>query len=166
MKKLIFILLYSLITTSANAASLDDVAKAFENKDFVLVIQLATPLADQGSIDAQYLNGLYLLKGEGELKKNPEKAVYYLKKCASNSGKPEIMGTPESVKGMCNLLLYNAYINGKGVERDVKQAGLYLGVSARLGNEKAISLATSLYCEANDHACAFQLRENLNQSNN
>lgn len=164
MKKLIFALLYSLIATSANAASLDDVAKAFVNNDFVLVVQLATPLADQGSLDAQYLNGVYLSSGKGELKKNPEKGVYYLKKCVSNTGKPEKIGTTESLKGTCNLLLYSAYLNGKGVEKDANQAGLYLGDSARLGNEKAISLAISFSCETNDHACAFQLREKLNQS--
>lgn len=160
MKKLIVTLFCFLLATSSNAASLDDVMSALNKQNFALAVQLATPLANQGSLDAQYLLGIFLLGGQDGVDKNPEKAVSYLNQCVSNSGKPE-MSTSENLKGMCFLMLYSAYLDGKGVKKNIKQAGTYLGDSARLGNEKAISLATSLHCADNDPSCAAQIRVNF-----
>lgn len=137
---------------SLSAADVESAKRAYEQKDYATALKEFTPLADQGTAEAQlYLGKMYMM-GQGVLK-DPDQAIKWFKASAlqGNADAQFFLGTiyllpqkdvPEGMRWMrlsaeqgnkdAQYLLGKAYIQGlKEVARDPIQAEMWLRLAAR-----------------------------------
>lgn len=84
--------------------------------------------AKSGTSAAQALLGEYYLEGSGGVKKDPEKALLWLRKSAAQNNSFAVLD------------LSRCYREGKGVPKDTEKADALLKKSASLGNKEAKKL--------------------------
>lgn len=148
------ILIFGLLicTTLSTAADLETAKRAYQTKDFSTAFKEATPLADQGNAEAQFLLGKMYLKGDGVLADH-EQAIKWFKASAvqGNAEAQFFLGSmyllpqenvAEGVRFLrlsaeqgnqdAQFLLGKTYIQGvQGVSRDPVQAEMWLWLAAK-----------------------------------
>ena len=113
---------------AAYAGPKEDVAAAFERKDYATGLRILLQLADAGDAEAQHALGLIYANGTG-VKKNDAEALKWIRKAADQ-------GNADA-----EYNLYELYRDGKlGLSRDVELLEMWLLRSAEHGNPIAQSL--------------------------
>lgn len=150
-----------LLSTSASAATMDDVFQADSERNMVSAITMAKRLAGNGDPEAQlYLVGI-MAEGKSAHLAHPQpynaKAIEYAKKCASNR-----KSTTET-KGECFRVLSVLTMREKDVDEDAKAklSFQYLWQAARIGNEQALKDIHSTLCKGKEASCSSEIDEML-----
>ncbi len=127
------VFLVSLLMVSSSAAEpLDEVAKAFERRDYAAAYRLAKPLAEKGSARAQNLLGYMYQAGQGVGKDFVEAMKWYRKAADQGDGEAQ-----NNVGVM--------YENGQGVWEDHAAAVEWYARAAEQGVPRAQNNLAIMY---------------------
>ena len=129
---LLLITILSLCSSAARADAFDDVVEAYNNDDYVLVLEILRPLAAQGVAEAQYQLGFIYHMGKGVAQEYQEAAKWY--RLAANQGHAVAQN---------NLgWLYN---EGNGVTQDYQEAAKWYNLAAKQGHTAAQNNLGAMY---------------------
>ena len=117
-------------------ANLDAGKRAYQQGDYAAALKELTPLAQQGSSEAQVVLGTMYLKGQG-VAKDPNQALKWYTSSAEQ-------GNPVG-----QFYMGSMYLMGAGVTHDTAQGLKWLGISANQGNSDSQVLLGLVYLQGN-----------------
>jgi TPR repeat protein len=117
-------------------AKLDSGKRAYQQGDYAAALKELTPLAQQGSSEAQVVLGTMYLKGQG-VAKDPNQALKWYTSSA------------ELGNAVGQFYMGSMYLMGAGVPHDAAQGLKWLGISANQGNSDSQVLLGLVYLQGN-----------------
>ncbi len=129
------LLFFAIIRVSAIAESLEEGTQAFRQNDFVRALLLLQPLADAGNARAQAIIGNLFVLGCCGVAEDAETGLEWLRKAAAQ-------GDAEA-----ESLLGDAYLAGRGTQKDYAQAMSWLLKAAEKGDASAQTSIAKMFEE-------------------